>query len=135
MTTASTIYLQELRTENTHLQSGSVIITDAPTDNHGKGLNFSPTDLCALSLTDCIITTIAIYLQRHEIEIKSCTAKTTKIMQAEPRRISEIKAEISIEIPAADEKLKTILERVGHTCPVGRSLHPDIVQNISYHWI
>jgi putative redox protein len=60
-----TTYLGELRTENTHLQSGTKILTDAPTDNQGKGAAFSPTDLCALSLTNCIITTMGIYCNSH----------------------------------------------------------------------
>ena len=134
MTTANTKYLQELRTENTHLQSGSVVITDAPTDNHGKGQNFSPTDLCALSLTSCIITTIGIYAQRNDIPIDSCTAETTKVMASNPRRIDRIEATIHIDIPNADEKLRTIIERVAHTCPVARSLNPNIEQIIFFVW-
>jgi len=134
MVTATTKYLGELRTENQHIQSGSVIITDAPTDNHGKGQNFSPTDLCALSLTNCLITTIGIYAQKHQVELGTITAETTKIMASDPRRISKIEVAIQIEIPAADDKLRTIVERVGRTCPVGRSLHPDIIQEVVFTW-
>ncbi len=134
MATAKTTYLQELRTENIHVQSGSIVITDAPTDNHGKGLNFSPTDLCALSLTNCIITTIGIYAQRNEFNLKSCKAETTKTMESKPRRIAKIEVNIEIDIPMADATLKTIIERVAKTCPVGRSLHPEIVQEVVFSW-
>ena len=134
MATAKTTYLQELRTENIHIQSGSVVLTDAPTDNHGKGLNFSPTDLCALSLTNCIITTIGIYAQRNAFDLKSCKAETTKTMKSNPRRIAKIEVNIEINIPAAEATLKTIIERVAKTCPVGRSLHPEIVQEVVFSW-
>ena len=83
-----TLYLGDLRTQNTHLQSGNSIITDAPTDNQGKGEAFSPTDLCALSLANCIITTMGIYAQNHGYHIEGTQAHTTKHMASDPRRHS-----------------------------------------------
>ena len=58
--TISTEYLGNLRTRAKHLQSGQEIITDAPTDNNGKGEAFSPTDLLAASLGSCMITIMEI---------------------------------------------------------------------------
>ncbi|HAB31562.1 MAG TPA: osmotically inducible protein OsmC [Cryomorphaceae bacterium] len=131
MATAKTTYLGTLRCTNVHIQSGTNIFTDAPTDNQGKGAAFSPTDLCALSLTTCIITTMGIFAQNHGIEILSATGDTTKHMAADPRRIARI--EVSIELQLGEgqkENTQEVLERVAHTCPVARSLHPDIAQRV-----
>ncbi len=127
-----TTYLGELRCENLHLQSGTKIITDAPTDNLGRGEAFSPTDLCALSLTTCIITTMGIYAQQKEFEIRSISASTQKIMAADPRRIVEIVSMIKISLGDVNsERQQEGLRRIAHTCPVARSLHPDIQQNVT----
>lgn len=131
MATASTHYLGKLRCSNIHLQSGTEIFTDAPTDNQGMGSSFSPTDLCALSLTTCIITTMGIYAQDKDFQILEVEAETTKHMASDPRRISKIQAHIQIKLNAdAPDKAKQSLERIVHLCPVARSLHPDIVQDV-----
>ena len=90
MATVETIYLGELRTEATHVQSGSKILTDAPTDNHGKGEAFSPTDLVATALGSCMMTIMGIAAQTHGIDIDGTKLHITKIMSASPRRIGEI---------------------------------------------
>lgn len=131
MATASTKYLGQLRCSNIHLQSGTEIFTDAPTDNKGMGSAFSPTDLCALSLTTCIITTIGIYAQTKGFEITEITADTTKYMASDPRRISKISSHIHINLPSGlPENIQEILIRVANTCPVARSLHPDIEKDL-----
>src|SRR6201994_5183038 len=86
MATIETTYLGDLRTEATHLQSGTKILTDAPTDNQGKGEAFSPTDLLAEALAGCILTTMAIAADTHGINMDNTTAEVTKIMAANPRR-------------------------------------------------
>ena len=96
MATASTKYLGQLRCSNIHLQSGTEIFTDAPTDNKGMGSAFSPTDLCALSLTTCIITTIGIYAQTKGFEITEITADTTKHMASDHSTISKIISHIPV---------------------------------------
>jgi uncharacterized OsmC-like protein len=114
-----------------HLQSGTEIFTDAPTDNKGMGSAFSPTDLCALSLTTCIITTLGIYAQTKDFEILNITAETTKHMASDPRRISKISSHIHVELPAGlPENIQEIMIRVANTCPVARSLHPDIEKDL-----
>ena len=133
--TATILYEGNLRCHATHLQSNSVIETDPPTDNRGKGENFSPTDLVCTALATCIITTMAMKATDMGIELKETTVAVQKHMAAEPRRIAKI--EVVITFPRSlglEEKDKTILQRVGDNCPVVKSLHPDIVINTTYHW-
>ena len=116
-----------------HLQSGTEILTDAPTDNNGKGEAFSPTDMVANSLATCMITIMAIKARDMDLELKGTTAEVTKVMAAEPRRISEIHIIFQMNL-VGDDKTKTILERTAMTCPVHFSLHPDIKNEITFNW-
>lgn len=131
MPTATIEYLGNLRTRNIHLSSGTEINTDAPVDNQGKGETFSPTDLCALSLGNCIITTMGIYAQNHQLHIEGTHATITKHMANDPRRIIQISIDLIVKLrEIQDEKAKIALERIVHACPVARSLHPDIKQDV-----
>jgi putative redox protein len=133
--TAKVIYTGDLRTVCTHLHSGSTIETDAPTDNHGKGERFSPTDLVATALATCIVTTIGIKTRDMHVNINGLTCEVQKIMTTDPRRIAEIK--IHMVFPKTEnysDKEKTIMERVAHTCPVAMSLHPDLKQTLSFEY-
>ena len=133
MPTSKVTYLGDLRTSSIHLQSGSEIISDAPTDNNGKGEAFSPTDTVANGLASCMFTVMGIKAHDLGVDFSGSTAEVTKIMAAEPRRISEIHINFNMNL-AADEKTKTILERTAMTCPVFYSLHPDIKKEISFVW-
>lgn len=133
MATSIVRYLGELRTSSMHMQSGTEILTDAPLDNNGKGEAFSPTDMVANSLATCMITIMAIKARDMDIELKGTTAEVTKVMAADPRRISEIHIHFEMDY-AADDKTKTILERVAMQCPVHFSLHPDIKKEITFNW-
>lgn len=133
MPTSKVTYLGDLRTSSIHLQSGSEIISDAPTDNNGKGEAFSPTDTVANGLASCMFTVMGIKANDLGVDFSGSTAEVTKIMAAEPRRISEIHINFNMNL-AADEKIKTILERTAMTCPVFYSLHPDIKKEISFVW-
>ena len=113
MATVETIYLGGLRTEATHVQSGTKILTDAPTDNHGKGEAFSPTDLVATALGSCMMTIMGIAAQTHGIDIDGTKLHITKIMSASPRRIGEIVVEVHFPKPIADPKQREILDRAG----------------------
>ena len=133
--TANIIYKGTLRCEATHVQSGSVIETDAPTDNRGKGERFSPTDLLCVSLATCIATTMGIKADDMKIDLTDTTVEVTKHMLPDPRRVAKI--EVKLTMPSTlqlDEKDKTILERVGNNCPVIKSLHPDLEVIIEYNW-
>ena len=133
--TATVVYKGDLRCECTHLQSGTVIETDAPTDNRGKGERFSPTDTLCVALATCVVTTMALKANDMNIDLKHTHIDITKHMLSEPRRIGKI--DISLKLPASlqlADKDKTILQRVGDNCPVAKSLHPDLQVNIEYHW-
>jgi len=131
--TSKITYLGDLRTSSIHLQSGSEIISDAPIDNNGKGEAFSPTDTVANALGSCMFTVMGIKAKDLNVDLSNSTAEITKIMAADPRRISEIHIEFNFSI-APDAKNKTILERTAMTCPVYYSLHPDIKKVITFNW-
>ena len=131
--TSKVVYLGDLRTECTHEKSGNTFITDAPTDNNGKGLAFSPTDTVATGLASCMLTVMGIKARDMDVEMKGTTAKVTKTMESNPRRISKI--EVVFNLPfQADAKTRKILEHTANTCPVHYSLHPDIVKEITFNW-
>ena len=133
--TASIVYKGQLRCECTHLQSGTMIETDAPTDNRGKGERFSPTDTLCVALATCIVTTMALKATDMQIEMANTAIAVTKHMLSEPRRIGKI--EVVLDIPnsvQANEKDRLILQRVGDNCPVAKSLHPDLDVKIEYRW-
>lgn len=135
MQTSTVKYLGELRTEAIHLQSGKVITTDAPKDNHGKGEAFSPTDIVSTALASCMISIMGIVALKEGVtEIVGTRAEVTKVMYADPRRIGEI--HISIHFPKGNysEKEKKMYEHAALTCPVAKSLHPDIKQVITFVW-
>ncbi len=133
MATVETTYLGGFRTENTHLQSGTQILTDAPTDNQGKGEAFSPTDLLATSLATCMLTTMAIRTAKDGIDMDGAKCAITKIMAANPRRVSEVVVKITFPKTYTDEQ-KKLLEDAALTCPVYYSLHPDLVKTVDFGW-
>jgi putative redox protein len=133
--TSTVIYKGALRTEMTHLQSTSVIENDAPTDNMGKGERFSPTDMVATALGSCMLTTMGIKANTMDIDLTDSKIEITKIMKPDPRRIGGIKAHVTMSKTLnLDDKTKEILERVARTCPVERSLHPDMELDITFEW-
>ncbi|HQQ93214.1 MAG TPA: OsmC family protein [Bacteroidia bacterium] len=135
MSTSRVKYLGELRTEAVHLLSGSVIYTDAPPDNQGKGERFSPTDLAATSLANCMLTVMGIASRKEGITpIDGTEAEVTKVMYADPRRIGEIHVTLRFPKASFSDKEKKIYEHTAHTCPVAKSLHPDIKQMITFIW-
>jgi putative redox protein len=136
MPTFQTQYTSSLRCQNTHLQSGTVITTDAPTDNMGMGQAFSPTDLVATALGTCIITTMAIFGQKEGITFDGSHLQGTKIMTSDgPRKIAEIQLEIVLKTqPTLTAQQKEKYERIAETCPVARSLHPDLLQKNTLIW-
>lgn len=131
--TSKVIYIGDLRTESTHIQSGSTIISDAPTDNNGKGEAFSPTDLVANALASCMLTIMGIKAAAMDVDMAGANANVTKHMRSDPRMISKV--EVVIEMPfETDQKTQKILERAGLTCPVYLSLHPDIEKAVTFIW-
>ncbi|WP_396138006.1 OsmC family protein [Flavobacterium sp.] len=133
MATSNITYVGDLRTVCIHLQSGTQILTDAPTDNHGKGEAFSPTDLLATALGSCMVSIMGIKSKDLNVDLKDSTVSITKIMQSEPRKIAKIEVILNMSIEIS-EKNKTILERAAMTCPVLLSLHPDIEKDVVFNW-
>ncbi|MBS1627362.1 MAG: OsmC family protein [Bacteroidetes bacterium] len=134
--TSTIVYTGDLRTELTHLQSGTIIETDAPTDNMGKGERFSPTDLLATSYGACMITTMAIKAAAMNLNFNGTKIDITKIMSTDaPRRVIEIKVALHFtENFIATTEQKEQLVRIARACPVEKSLHPDIKLDVTFNW-
>ena len=133
--TSKIIYQGSLRTEATHIRSGTTIMTDAPVDNRGKGESFSPTDMVATALGSCILSIMGIKAEDMGLDISGAVAEVTKTMASEPRRISKIEVNITMPDHGFSKRDKTILEKTAHACPVGRSLHPDLEDVLTISWL
>ncbi|MEP2773191.1 MAG: OsmC family protein [Fulvivirga sp.] len=127
-------YLGELRTNNLHLKSGQEVITDAPTDNNGKGEAFSPTDLVCAALSSCMITIMGIKARDEGLNIKGLQSSITKQMSANPRKIARIAIEFSLDGLKATDHQKEMLKKAALTCPVALSLDPAITQEVSFNF-
>lgn len=131
--TSTVTYLGNLRTKCQHIKSGDSYFTDAPVDNNGKGEAFSPTDTVATGLASCMLTVMGIKAEQMGVKLKNTEAKVTKIMAADPRRISKV--EINFQFSDTyDDKTRKILENTARTCPVAQSLHPGIEQVIEFNY-
>ena len=130
----STKYPGDLRVECTHLQSGAALITDAPTDNQGKGESFSPMDLCAAALAACTLTTIGIYGKNHNVNVDGMEASVAKVVGSNPRLIQRIEVVITMPDRAYSEKEKASIEKAAHSCPVRASLNADMEKILEFKW-
>ena len=132
--TSTVVYNSDLRTTCTHLKSGSNFETDAPVDNNGKGERFSPTDLLATSLATCMVTVMGIKARTMGFDLTDIKVEVSKIMKADPRRVGGI--ELTFHIPDSlkdiEEKTMLILKHTGDTCPVMKSIHPDIEVKVDW---
>ncbi len=134
METSSIIYTGGLRTKATHVRSGQEIITDAPLDNQGKGEAFSPTDLLATSLGNCMATIMGINAGKNNFSIDGMKLKVTKIMESNPRRVSEIIVEFDMPENIYSEEQKKMLKIAAVNCPVAKSLHPELKQTVIFNY-
>lgn len=133
--TSTILYTGNLRTEMVHLQSNSLVETDAPIDNNGKGERFSPTDLVASALGSCMLTIMAMSAESRQISIIGTICEITKIMHTNPRRIGEIIVKMHIKGEKTySDKEKIILEKAALTCPVYLSLHEEVKKTIEIIW-
>ena len=126
-------YLGDLRCESEHLQSGTVIFTDAPTDNHGKGAAFSPTDLCATSLAQCMLTTIAILGKDRGINIEGSYCELQKNMNPKPRKIAEIVCDLYFKGNFSEEE-KAFIKETALNCPVALTLSSEVTRTVSFNY-
>jgi putative redox protein len=128
-------YLGDLRCEARHEPSGTVIMTDAPVDNEGRGESFSPTDLAATSLGTCMLTIMGIAARKQGVDLGDTQVKVVKEMTTQPpRRIAKVTVVFTIPLPASHEK-RAMLENAARNCPVHLSLHPDVEQDMRFDWI
>lgn len=130
--TSRITYLGNLRTSCVHVQSGNTIITDAPTDNFGKGEAFSPTDLVATSLASCMLTIIGIYCQNHQIEFKSGLVEVEKIMVKAPRKIEKICLKIDLNANNWDNETRKKVIAAGKACPVAKTLDGNVEMEFNF---
>lgn len=127
------IYEGKLHCSLTHGPSETKISTDAPKDNNGLGEAFSPTDLLGAALGSCILTTMAIFGGKEGLDITGASFEVTKKMQLSPRKISELALEITLPDTLTLPQ-RSMLEEIAHTCPVTRSLNPDIKLPVNFHY-
>lgn len=126
-------YDGELRCHALHEPSSATLLTDAPTDNQGRGEQFSPTDLVATALATCILTIMGITADRHGWRLDDSTARVEKSMtSAGPRKIALLEVWITLPADLTDEQ-RALLQRAGETCPVKRSLEGAVPMQL--HWI
>jgi len=128
-------YNGDLRCTATHIKSGNQVVTDAPTDNNGKGEAFSPTDLLCTSLTTCMITLMGITANSKDIQLGQIDADIEKIMGSEPRRVSGINIRFKIKDLNFTQREKEILKNAALTCPVAKSIHSDIELGIDFQFV
>ncbi|HJL79739.1 MAG: OsmC family protein [Gammaproteobacteria bacterium] len=133
MPTSTSTYSGDLRTQSIHTQSGETYITDAPTDNEGKGNAFSPTDIVASALANCMLTIMGIVSKRKGLALEGTEAKIDKFMGTEPRRITEIKIDFYFPLNFSKDERK-LLEKAALNCPVAKSLSSEMKQNIQFHY-
>lgn len=132
MATSKVEYLGGLRTKSTHLKSGVEIITDAPTDNNGKGESFSPTDLVATAYVSCMLTIIGIYCDHHNLNFENGSGEVEKIMGTNPRRIEKLVIHLNLEGNGWDKKEQEKIQHAGNACPVAKSVSEDMNIEIQY---
>lgn len=133
MATSTIKYLGNLRTECTHLSSGTVIQTDAPVDNHGKGEKFSPTDLVATAYASCMITIMGIYCNERAIPFTHADATVTKIMAASPRKIGKLEIKLDLSKNNWDAETAESVIRAGKACPVAKTLSSEVEIEFDIH--
>ena len=127
-------YIGGLRTSSKHIKSGEIIITDAPTDNNGKGEAFSPTDLVCTALCSCMTTIMGICADKGNFILQKSKSKIKKVMSDNPRKIIEIEIEISFEKNNLSDNQKSKLIRVAESCPVAKSIDPNINQKLKFNY-
>jgi putative redox protein len=134
MATSKVEYLGNLSTRCTHLKSGVEIITDAPTDNNGRGESFSPTDLVATAYASCMITIIGIYCNNHDINFTHGTAEINKIMGSDPRRIGRLEISMDFSGNNWEEDIQKRIRNAGEACPVAKTVGEDLEVEFNYQF-
>jgi len=132
MPTVSLTYQGSLRTEAVHEKSNNVLLTDAPTDNHGKGETFSPTDLVATAMISCMVTVMGILARKRNMNMGNVSSSVEKIMVNSPRRIGGMNIIITLSNHRLSMNERHLLEQTALNCPVAKSIHPDIQTHVKF---
>jgi putative redox protein len=120
------VYSGSKKCTATH-QEGVKLQTDAPKDIGGDASAFSPTDLVAAALASCILTTMGMFAERHGIDLSGSRVEIQKEMISDPmRRIGSLKTKVMLPGERVRGEMRKTLERVAETCPVHKTLHPDV---------
>ena len=134
MVSIQVLYEGDLHCQATHGPSANQLTTDAPVDNHGRGESFSPTDLVGTALGTCILTVMDIAARKRGLDLTGARATVEKTMVNEPvRRIARLAVEVHVPGPVGDRD-RSFLEKVARSCPVEKSLHPDVEVPVTIHW-
>lgn len=131
---ATVEYLGNLRTQAKHLKSGNLVVTDAPTDNNGRGEAFSPTDLVCAALSSCMMTIMGMVAEREAIVLKGLTTEVVKVMASNPRKIAEVQITFTHPALVATEVQKQKLKNAALTCPVALSLAESVKQTVIFNF-
>ncbi|HNT48960.1 MAG TPA: OsmC family protein [Cyclobacteriaceae bacterium] len=131
---ATVEYLGNLRTQAKHLKSGNLVVTDAPTDNNGRGEAFSPTDLVCAALSSCMMTIMGMVAEREAIVLKGLTTEVVKVMASNPRKIAEVQITFTHPALVATEVQKQKLKNAALTCPVALSLAESVKQTVVFNF-
>lgn len=135
MVTITSSYLGGLRCSASHGPSAQTLITDAPLDNHGKGESFSPSDLVATAVANCMMTVMGIVAQRHGVDLKGTRVVIGKEMSSDtPRRIVALRSVMTIPL-SSDHPQRTLLEAAARACPVKQSLAAEIDATVNFQWV
>ncbi len=127
-------YQGNLRTQAKHLKSGNMVVTDAPSDNNGKGEAFSPTDLVSTALSSCMMTIMGMVAEREEVDLKGLHSEVVKIMTSNPRKIGEIQITFYHPTLKATDIQKQKLKNAALTCPVALSLSDSVKQTVVFNF-
>ncbi len=128
------IYEGDLHCSAVHGPSGNRLVTDAPVDNNGLGLAFSPTDLLATALATCMATVVGIVAKRKELSVEGMQVTVRKHMsEDQPRRISRLELDLIMPLLESHPERK-LLESAARGCPVHHSIHPDIEVELNWVW-
>lgn len=127
-------YNGDLTCTATHLKNGVELTTDAPVDNNGKGSTFSPTDLLCTSLATCMMTLMGITANAKGIQLGRIDVDIEKIMASDPRRVAGINLNFVVENKGYDHREMEILKNAALTCPVAKSILPDIQVNAEFRF-
>lgn len=118
--------------ESRHRKTGAVIRTQAAIVE--KPAYFSAIDLCATGLASCILNILEGYARVRNMNVAGMHATVTTSIDEQPFRIRRILVDIFMPDGRFSPKDRIAMPRAIRTCPIHKSLHPDIEQIFSFHW-